>query len=736
MNKFVFTRAVLLFIAPLTVAAAQEQESADSLSMSHMVVVANKSPRPIQDVVGSVVSFTESDIVTNQAEDFDDILRFQPNINMESTGSRFQSSAINIRGIGGNRVAIEVDGIASTDQFDVGSYANNGRLLPEVDLIKHVEILNGPASTLYGSDALGGVVAVTTWDPADLVSQTSTDDFYKLRVGYEGKNHSQVASGLAAWQQENIGALVSITHRQGKGINNDDFTDLEQDKLDWESYSLFAKATFAMAASDLLTLTVQSAKRSIDSENDAMASQAARKFSNSEFITGDDEIDMTRVSLEYQFTTGLTLFEDNVFRMYYLDSETEQKTSDLRTLLSPPVRIDRNFNYQQEIVGAEFNSFAQLGQHSLVMGIDFSQTTTEEQRDGAQTTLSTGAVTNVVAGETFPLRDFPISKTDELGVFIQDEIELSSKWILVPALRFDYYHLKPSADSLYLKNNPNFNVASITETAWSPKFGILHHFDNNITAYAQYVRGFRTAPYDDVNTSLNISSPWGNAKALPNPDLKSEQSDGFEIGFRQGNASTHISAALFYTRYQDFIETKVNLGKDPLDSTTTLFQSRNLNRAEIYGLEFSYMTDLQSWSNKLSGFNLTTKLAVTEGNNLATDEPINSISPAQATINLAWHSADDKWQLNVVNTLTKAKTRVDESSSRVSYYKPAGYGVVDFLANYQVTTNSEIRFGIFNVTDKQYWSWQDVRSLGNEEVFIQSVTRPERNISLSFSQQW
>jgi len=737
MNKFVFTRAaILLSIAPINTAVAVEEESVDDVALSHMVVVANKSPRPIQDVVGSVVSFSATDIEANQAEDFDDILRFQPNINMESTGSRFQSSAINIRGIGGNRVSIEVDGIASTDQFDTGSFSNSGRLLPEIDLIKHVEILNGPASTLYGSDALGGVVAVTTWDPADLVSQTPGDDFYKMRIGYEGKNHSQVASGLAAWQQESVGALVSMTHRQGKGINNDDFTDLEQDKLDWESYSLFAKATFAMAESDLLTLTLQSSKRSMDSENNAMASQVARKFSNSEFITGDDEIDMTRVSLEYQFTTGLTLFEENVFRMYYLDSETEQKTTDLRPLARKPVRIDRNFNYQQEIVGAEFNSFAQLGQHSLVMGIDFSQTTTEEQRNGTQTTLSTGAVTNVVAGETFPLRDFPMSKSQELGVFVQDEIELSSNWTLVPALRFDYYHLKPSADSLYLQNNPNFNIASITETAWSPKLGILHHFDNGITTYAQYVRGFRTAPYDDVNTSLNILSPWGNAKALPNPDLKSEQSDGFEIGLRQGDASTHITAALFYTRYKDFIETKLNLGKDPLDPTTTLFQSRNLNRAEIYGFEFSYMTELQNWSDKLSGLSLTTNLAVTEGNNLDTDEPINSISPAQATINLAWHSADDKWQLNVINTLTKAKTRVDETSSRVSYYKPAGYGIVDFLANYKVTPNSEIRFGIFNVTDKQYWNWQDVRNLGSEEVFIQSVTRPERNISLSFSQKW
>ena len=740
MKKFVFTRAALLLsIAPINIAVAVEEESVDDVALSHMVVVANKSPRPIQDVVGSVVSYTANDIATNQAEDFDDILRFQPNINMESTGSRFQSSAINIRGIGGNRVAIEVDGIASTDQFDTGAFSSSGRSLPEIDLIKHVEILNGPASTLYGSDALGGVVAVTTWDPADLVSQTPGDDFYKMRVGYEGKNHSQVASGLAAWQQEKVGALLSITHRQGKGINNDDFTDLEQDTLDWDSYSLFAKATFAMAESDLLTLTLQSSKRSMDSENNAMASQVATQFSNSESITGDDEIDMTRVSLEYQFSTGLTLFEDNVFRMYYLDSETDQKTADLRTSLSPPVRIDRHFNYQQEIVGAEFNSFAQLGKHNLVMGIDFSQTTTKEQRDGATTDLLTNVVTSTLLTESFPLRDFPISKTEELGVFVQDEIELSSKWTLVPALRFDYYHLDPTSDSLYLRSNPDIDVASITETAWSPKLGVLHHFDNGITGYAQYVRGFRAAPYADANQGLNLVSGITTIKLLPNPNLESEKSDGFEIGLRQGDANSHITATLFYTRYKNFIETKVPISTEVTFSPFAIaleFQAQNVNRAEIYGFELSYKTELQNWSQKLNGLSLTTKLAVTEGNNLETDEPINSVSPAQAVINLAWQSSDDKWQLNVVNTLTKAKTRVDESNSKVSYYKPAGYGIVDFLANYQVTANSEIRFGIFNVTDKQYWNWQDVRNLGSEEVFIQSVTRPERNISLSFSQKW
>ncbi|NOQ82146.1 MAG: TonB-dependent hemoglobin/transferrin/lactoferrin family receptor [Methylophaga sp.] len=737
MEKFVFTHAViLLFIAQMNIAVAQGEEPVDSLTMSHMVVVANKSPRPIQDVVGSVVSFSADDISNNQAESFDDLLRFQPNINMESASSRFQSSSINIRGIGGDRVAIKIDGISSTDQFDVGSFGNSGKILPEIDLIKYVEILNGPASTLYGSDAIGGVMAIETWDPIDLVSQTGGNDFYKLRLGYEGKSHSQVASGLAAGQDESLGGLVSITYRKGRGINNDDFVDFAQDKLDWNSSSFFAKGTLDLSLEDSLTLTVHVARNETRSENSALLGQG-RQFKDSVLINGDDESDMTRISLEYQFSSNMTLFEENVFRLYYFNSETQQDTVEFRT---GDKKLDRRFQYDQRLWGLEFNSFSQIGLHNIVTGFELNQTKTEELRNGSETNLLTGAINTTLLGEEFPVRDFPKSKTLKIGLFVQDEMELNSQWTIVPALRFDYYHLSPNKDSIYLEDNPTTDIVSITETAFSPKFGILRHFDNNISVFAQYVRGYRAAPFEDANIALNLSVPVPfppfvlNNKALPNPDLKSETSDGFEIGIRHGKKGQHMNAALFYTRYKDFIETKAKLGLDPADPTTTLFQSRNLNRAEIYGFEVSHKTDLQYWSDNLSGWSLATKLAVTEGNNLETDEPINSISPAQATINLGWHNSNEKWQLNLVSTLTKAKTDIDETEA--DFFKTDGYVIFDFLAHYQVTKSTEIRFGVFNLADKKYWRWQDVRNLDPNESFIQAVTRPERNISLSFSQKW
>ena len=93
-----------------------------------------------------------------------------PGVDYEAAGTRFGAEGINIRGIGGNRVAILVDGVPLSDQFDTGSFSNATRDFIDAGLIQNIEVLHGPASALYGSAAIGGVVAVRTPDPADIVS--------------------------------------------------------------------------------------------------------------------------------------------------------------------------------------------------------------------------------------------------------------------------------------------------------------------------------------------------------------------------------------------------------------------------------------------------------------------------------------------------------------------------------------------------------------------------------------
>ena len=85
--------------------------------------------------------------------------------------------------------------------------------------------------------------------------------------------------------------------------------------------------------------------------------------------------------------------------------------------------------------------------NNFTYGLSFAYTTTTRPRDRWQITLATGARTQVVAGETFPNKNFPDTNTVQAGVYMQDEITaLDGRLTLMPAVRLDYYRLTPNPD--------------------------------------------------------------------------------------------------------------------------------------------------------------------------------------------------------------------------------------------------------------------------------------------------
>ena len=74
-----------------------------------------------------------------------------------------------MHGLGGNRVLVETDGVPAAKTFAVGNFSNTGRQFADLVIVDRIEVLRGPASALYGSDAIAGVVAITTLDPSDLL---------------------------------------------------------------------------------------------------------------------------------------------------------------------------------------------------------------------------------------------------------------------------------------------------------------------------------------------------------------------------------------------------------------------------------------------------------------------------------------------------------------------------------------------------------------------------------------
>ena len=148
------------------------------------VVVATLSARAVIDVPSTVDVIDRSTMDAHLVHDLKDLFRYEPGISVTSGFGRFGLGDIRIRGLGGNRVLIQTDGIPVPDAFSIGSFSNANRNFVDLDILKQVEVLRGPGSALYGSDALGGVVSFRTKDPEDYL-QDGKRSHAGVKFGYE-----------------------------------------------------------------------------------------------------------------------------------------------------------------------------------------------------------------------------------------------------------------------------------------------------------------------------------------------------------------------------------------------------------------------------------------------------------------------------------------------------------------------------------------------------------------------
>lgn len=720
--------ALLLCAGQPPLRAAESPEAA--IELDPLVVVASKTPRPLSEVAAQVTVIDAAEIRGNLVEGLDDLLRYEPGLELETAGTRFGGTGISIRGIGGNRVEIELDGIPVRDRFVVGSFSDGGRNLIETDRIKRVEVLHGPASVLYGSNALGGVVAITTFDPADLLSGASRFAG-SVRAGYRDADQSWAGSGIAALGHGPHALLAAYTTRDGHEVAPNAPAEVPDDPQDWDSRDGMLRYTYDTAAGNRLRVTAAGQRRNVGTE---MRSQLGfGRFRTTTAMRGFDRDENGRLAVDFDFAWGG--WERGTARAYLTRYETDQLTRERREAATPRVALERRFVYEQEHAGFDISLFRTLNwgaiTHRMGLGMEWLETESSEFRDGLQTNLATGAVSNVILGEAMPVRDFPDSRSRELGLFVQDEIALGDgAWELIPALRWDRYELDPRPDALWLEDYPDFDVVPVEENEFTPRLGVLFNAAGGWAIYGQYARGFRAPPFEDANIGLDI--PLFGFRAIPNPDLRSETSDGLEFGVRRVTATSHISLALFHTDYDDFIESRALIGPDP-QSGDLIFQSRNIDSARIQGIDLRLDQDLRAWHPSLEGWRLQAAAYWSDGENRESGAPLNGISPPQAVVGVGWRSASDAWDAMVSVTATAAKDEDEIDASGGPRFATDGWGVVDVTAGWRPARGIELRAGVFNLGDNTYWRWLDVANLAAGDPMLAVLSRPGRSLSASLA---
>lgn len=706
--------------------ATADERFAGPQVLDEIVVVANKDRRSVRDIAANVTVLTRADISANLVTSAADLFRYTPGVDYEASGSRFGNEGINIRGIGGNRVAILVDGVPMSDQFDVGSFSNATRDFVNAGLVQRMEVLHGPASALYGSSAIGGVVAMRTPDPSDLVRQSGHGG--DLQATYRGADSSLHATGLVAFGDEAQGFLIGGSLRDGRELNSA----AVDEAFDFRDYRR-RSALLKIVADDPTGRTWRAAYIHQDARvlSDLNSMLGSGRYASTTALEGDDRYQMDLLNLEYEFGATEGWIDSGVLRGYYEVANIDQATLDERGLARAPVSIDRLFQFDQKIGGAELNLQKVLqGErvaHRLGFGVEYRRRRTEEYRDGRSTDLNDGSQTSTLLGEVFPLRDFPISDSSEWGAYVEDSMSLGD-WVVIAALRGDRYDLRPRVDPMYLEDYPFADPVSLSESDLSPKLGLIYRLTQSADIYLQYTHGFRAPPYADANIGLEI--PFFNYRAIPNPDLKSESSDGFDVGIRWQGLNSNVRVAVFRTAYQDFIESKVRIGTDPV-SGRVLFQSQNLSQTIIRGIEAG---GALTFGGPLENFSIDGSVYLARGENPETGAGLNSVGPGQAVIGAAWTAADGRRQWRLQTTLTERWSDLDESGGPL--FKSPGYAAFDLYFTQKLGERITARAGLLNLTDRRYWNWSDIRGMSPDDPVIPYLAQPGRSVSIGLNMNW
>ena len=527
--------------------------------VEELIVVAHKQARPVHEIAANVSTFDSASLRHELASSVADAFRYAPGIDFETAGSRFGAESINIRGISGNRVAVLLDGVPISDQFSVGSFSNATRDFVNAGFVDRLEVLHGPASALYGSAAIGGVVAMQTADPGVVAGRAGQGG--RLVGSWRDDNASWHATAMHAFAGESVALLGGVSERAGRGARPRSGRRQPRSTAPGQPRRA-AEAGRRRRTRQLL------ACRFLPSDE--------RRLVRPEFHAGQRALPQQhgargRRPLSHRYLQPRVPFRQRSRRQRSCaclrSGRKGQATHLRRTWSLPPAGRDRPLlrirsgrtrrRVQPAETGRRFRRDAPLG---FWRGVSAPRDRrTSRRRVGRHRRRRWSAT--CCSARSFRCAIFR-SALRKTGALIS---KTRYRWAAgrssqrcVPIVT----NVSPRVDAIYAEDYPFAEVVSISDGEVSPKLGVVYRLFDTTEVYLQYTRGFRAPPYEDANIGLDI--PVFNYRAIPNPDLRSERSDGFDLGLRWRGLNGKAHLSVFRTEFDDFIESRVRLGPDPV----------------------------------------------------------------------------------------------------------------------------------------------------------------------------
>lgn len=557
MNKkrlAVLSTLVAISLSGGLVYAAPSDEAVDT---REVVVTATRHAEEVKAVPSAVEIITAEDIKAIGADNLTSALRLATNLNLSEAG--MTGNAVSLRGMSTNHTLILIDGKRMTGEDT--SVTQNVYQLNRLNIsdVERIEIVRGPGSALYGSDAMGGVINIITKRPDKKQTQIGLStgsremaNWYRFDLGKEGKVSASFDMRFSKVREQGFDATEDTDSSTTTGSNTNMFGNKQYYNLDL-GYDLgntkelrfqtsYMKEALKAKYADVLTKS-------------SMGSLVTTKDKNERF---DNE--RREYSLEY---TGQTERGDYQMRAYYSKLKKDSELFNNRsTFFGPMENILGGIYPKYDFDKAEYEQFVVEGRNTMQLNDAHLLTFGGEYRYDSYegTRLGDGASNKTTITQNGLSKYSSDASTQSYAAYVQDEWMIGDKLLVIPALRYDHHDAYGS----------NF----------SPKIGMTYNMNSDVRVKASYGKGFKAPTISELYMAMHRAMGGSTVNVYGNPDLEPEKSTSFDISIEAEKNGNFGKLTYFSSDVTNLITTETKYENGVYNGKYV-----NVDKADIDGIE-------------------------------------------------------------------------------------------------------------------------------------------------------
>jgi len=620
-----------------------------TVQLTEVVVSSSKTANSIKGQTTLPVVLSKTAILENVTQNIPELLVKQPGVSLAGTGYH---TAPSIRGLARKRVVVLVDGEKVSSERNVGA---PGTFVNPSEIEK-IEILKGPYSTLYGSDAVGGVV--------NIITKTYETPYYNDKIGgrldlsyksvSNGKNANLALNGKADKLQYRIstGYREADEYLQADGEKAFNAFYKEQHAGGKIKYSLNDKHIFSFKtlyskggpigfpAHSTLVNAVH------DYDNHLIAGFNYKMNLNGKYLT-KTELNITRHSHDLGADIIVHKVESNpsadkrISMRKDLDGIDYITQYDLYFTLNEKFKILTGFDgYFRENIDVKAKKIVTNYNSGLfIMKVDDVSLANASQRS--------------------------------YGVFSQADYTVSDKIHLNAGVRYN----------LISTQQPDKPIEDRTNKAFSGNLGVSYSPTNQFSIKANIGSAFR-AP-DIKELFVTTQTPGG--MNISNKELIPEQSLNLDLAFVYKGNSNLVQLSTFRNQINNMIIIDWDYSTNPRTGTY-----KNIGEGLLYGVEFAYN---QKITDAFSGYLNATKIY---GFDVNADDELMDVPPFQLNSGLKY-KLNDKLDFGLSGRYSSEQTDVAEGD-----YTTAAFATFDFSTRWKIADNINMNFSVTNLLNEAY----------------------------------